>query len=216
MGAEWRRWAHGRASAAGRWAGGVGGLARFDRITGVWESYPHDPYTPGAYEGGTVTSLALTTQLAWVGTQESGVYTYDRVTGLWQAYTTRDGLGSNRVTSMVVVDGRPILAWYTEDQTGYSEWVGTARPWTREPLGPDTIAPEDIRIGYAAGSVWLATGAGLLERTTDRSWHDVAYPAALDGAHVETMLPDGDYVWIGTDQGLGRLDLSVLQPAGPE
>ena len=198
------------------WAGGIGGLARFDRVTGTWQSFVSEDARSGGYDGGDVTSLSLTRTLLWVGTKEHGVYSYDRATGFWQQYRRRDGLGSDRVTSVAVADGRPFVSWYTEGTTGYSRWVGGVRPWQMESLGPDEIAPEDIRLAYENGSLWVATGLSLLELPPNGEWRGIEYPIALEGARVQAILPDGDYLWVGTDRGVGRVHHTILQPVGTE
>ncbi|GIX06057.1 MAG: hypothetical protein KatS3mg115_0460 [Candidatus Poribacteria bacterium] len=192
------------------WAGGLKGLARFRREAQLWE--PIGPEV--GYTGEDVSCLLLTPEALYVGTRRNGLYRYDRQTGAWEAFTrssTEGRLGSNAIRSLTRSDSALFVGWYTQDAKGYSVLDLPSRQWFNAPVGHDEISPEHILLHYQNGRLWVALNENLLVRQPDGIWAQIHYPMALDGADVEAVLADGDFVWVGTSAGLGRVNTAVLQ-----
>lgn len=188
------------------WVGGSGGVARFNRVTGEWI-----PYRTGReFPGREVTCLAVTPFSVWVGTQNAGVFRFDRIAERWDVFTTQHGIGSNSIRSIAVSTSSIVVSWNRASENGYSEWDNGTRQWTTYPLGPDEIAPQDISVSVSGGTLWVATGELLLSRNVRGKWSNVEYPSAVRGSRVHVALADGEYVWIGTSEGLARADIRAL------
>ncbi|HET9223468.1 MAG TPA: triple tyrosine motif-containing protein, partial [Roseiflexaceae bacterium] len=93
------------------WIGTFGdGLNRFDRTTGTFTAYRHDPFNPGSLSQNVVTVLYVDQHgTLWVGTG-SGLNRFDRATGSFTRYTTEQGLIDNLIDGIVEVDGALWLA----------------------------------------------------------------------------------------------------------
>lgn len=198
------------------WAGGVDGLARYSRATNRWETFS----SAQGFEGVHATALALTPDYLWVGTKSKGVYRLDRALMVWETpYTPRNSeVGGNSITSLTVTDTGVVATWYTlvsqgfnKNSQGYCEWRDTDQSWSNYPFGQDDIAPEDIHAAYADGTLWIATGEGLLMEQPDGKWGDYDYPVEIRGSRIHAVTPDGDYVWIGSDAGLARVDTRMFE-----
>ncbi|MDA1190231.1 MAG: tetratricopeptide repeat protein [Candidatus Poribacteria bacterium] len=189
------------------WVGGLGGVSRFDRATGNWLRFTSE----SGFAGRNVTTIAMSPDSVWVGTRQSGLIRYDRAGNFWEAFTTTDGLSSNEIRSVVVTNRGVATSWYTENRKGIDEWDRNAGVWTPIPFGTDNVAPEDIYLSYHHGTLWVASGGTLLFRPPSLSWVGVSYPVAFEGSRVRCIVADDRWVWVGTNDGLGRLDVEMLQ-----
>lgn len=192
------------------WVGGTGGLSRLNRVTGEWTPFRSGKEFPGQE----VTAIALSPSHVWVGTQGNGVLRLTRATSQWESFGVQTGLGSNSIRSMVLTPTGIVAAWSTSDKNGLSEWSESTRQWANQPIGPDEIAPHDIRVTANSGTLWVAVGEALLYKDARGKWGSVDYPSALRSARIYTALADSSSVWVGTSAGLGRLDIRATGTLG--
>jgi TolA-binding protein len=198
------------------WVGGVDGLAKYTRATGTWETFTVEQ----GFEGVHATALVLTPESLWVGTKSKGVFRLDRQLMVWEAYSPRNSpVGGNSITSMTATDTGVVATWYTtvaqgfrSNGQGYSEWSDAEGVWTKYPTGRDDIAPEDMFGAYADGVLWIATGGLLMSRVANE-WSSYEYPIDIRGSRIHSVTPDGQYVWIGSDAGVARVDTAMFERA---
>ena len=197
------------------WVGGVDKLARYSRVDGRWTTFTEEE----GFEGVHANALVLTPDSLWIGSKHKGVIRLDRNLMIWETYTPRNsGLGGSSITSMVATDAGIVATWYTTvsqgfrtNAQGYSTWSDTELTWTAYPFGQDDIAPEDIHAAYADGTLWIATGEALLMQQPDGKWGTYEYPIEVRGSRIHSVTPDGQYVWIGTDAGLARVNTRMFE-----
>ena len=100
------------------WVGTDGaGLCEYDKSTGTWTRYRHDPANDNSLSDNVVVSIAEGSDaILWVGTQTGGLNRFDRATGNWTHFAHSpddpDSLNGNWVYSIL------------EDTDG-DLWVGT-------------------------------------------------------------------------------------------
>jgi signal transduction histidine kinase/ligand-binding sensor domain-containing protein len=96
------------------WIGTEDGLNLYERETGQWRWYQHDPADPHSLSHNWVLSLYQDRAgILWVGTQGGGLDRLDPATGTFSSYGERDGLANDIVFDLV------------EDEEG-SLWIATA------------------------------------------------------------------------------------------
>jgi TolA-binding protein len=188
------------------WVGGLGGVSRFNIMTNEWTPFrPNEEFTARD-----VTSLILTPDHVWVGTENGGIARHNRSDGSWETFTTLEGVGSNSIRGIARTRNGVVVAWSTDKENGYTEWDATTGRWQTTPIGPDEIAPRDIRVEYENGTLWVATGEALLFRDATGRWGTVDYPPTLKSARIYALYARADIVWVGTSEGLGRLDARTM------
>jgi ligand-binding sensor domain-containing protein/signal transduction histidine kinase len=93
------------------WIGTSEGLNIYDRETGQWSVFQHDPSDPHSLSHNQITSLHQDRSgTLWVGTL-GGLNRYDSETGTFSHYREQDGLANNRVFD-ILEDDRGTL-WIT-------------------------------------------------------------------------------------------------------
>ncbi len=100
------------------WIGTDGGVNIYDRQTGQWSVFQHDPSDPHSLSHNQVTSLHRNRSgTLWVGTL-GGLNRYDSETGTFAHYREQDGLANDRVFDIL------------EDDQG-TLWITTANGLSR-------------------------------------------------------------------------------------
>ena len=74
------------------------------------------------------------------------------------------------------------------------------------------VRPENIHIAVTEDEVWLATNDGVYKNTRDTGeWDLISYPEDRIGNPIINSIELGDSVaWIGTSNGLARINTSAL------
>ena len=111
--------------ASGRlWIATEDGLNLYERETGQWRWFLHDPSDPYSLSHNWATSLYQDPAgVLWVGTQGGGLNRMDPATGTFSTYRKRDGLANDTVVGLL------------EDEGG-ALWIATANGLSR--FDPDT------------------------------------------------------------------------------
>jgi signal transduction histidine kinase/ligand-binding sensor domain-containing protein len=106
------------------WIGTSQGLNIYDRETGQWSVFQHDPSDPSSLSHNQITSLHRDRSgTLWVGTVGGGLNRYSSETGTFSHYREQDGLANDRVSD-ILQDDRGTL------------WIATANGLSR--FDPDT------------------------------------------------------------------------------
>ena len=103
-----------------------GGLNRFDRKTGTFTRYMHDPNNPHSLINDKIRAIFEDSKgIFWVGTQGDGLHIMDRKTGSFTRLTY-DPNHPEKLSRPPVNKGDPMdhITFITEDMTG-AIWIGT-------------------------------------------------------------------------------------------
>jgi len=197
------------------WIGTKGaGLNQFDRETGQWLSYQHEPNNPKSLSHNAVWSIYQDNNgTLWIGTDGGGLNKFDyqskHFTHYWPNAKNLNPL-NNAITSIY------------EDHSGIL-WIGSINGLhqfdrqreTFEHYFPEADNPNSLshRAVWAifedsSGTLWVATDRGGLnqfDRQNNRFVHyqeDSSNPASLNSNFILSLYQDrAGIVWIGTGGG---------------
>ncbi|MFC2037735.1 triple tyrosine motif-containing protein [Chloroflexota bacterium] len=183
------------------WIGTFSGLDRWERKTGQWRNFEHDPEDPGSLAHGDVRSVYVDrANDLWVGT-EGGLDRYDRQ------------------QDRFIHVASPVVMWMDEGPSG-TFWLATKQGLFQ--LDRDAEDLTLVTEGYAwkimvyedqSGVVWVGSSGDGLDRYEPASgaWrhygNDPDDPHSLSNNFVETIHEDqAGVLWFGTRAGLNRFD----------
>jgi ligand-binding sensor domain-containing protein len=155
----------------------------------------------------------------WLGTKDSGLLRL-RPKQTW-SYSINDGLRSDLVHS-IAEDSHGNLWFATED--GLSQSAGLTGKSMPKPselehhfTEPGILVANRLRsvVAHPEGEVWAGLHGGGVHRWRDGQWTGFYLPGDHDDNKVNTVLPDGGLVWVGTVRRLHVLSagrtLSLVQ-----
>ena len=157
----------------------------------------------------------------WVGTERSGLARME--SGLWTVLTTRDGLPSNHVVSLLETEsgGRRSL-WVGTRGGGVAEVVDgrVTGAWNRSAGLPndDAMSLAEVRLPGERREVWAGTRAGVARRgvAAGETWSRLR-PSGAPAWPSETVVSIGQdrtgRVYLGTQRGVVRL--TPREPGAP-
>jgi ligand-binding sensor domain-containing protein/signal transduction histidine kinase len=197
----------------------LGGLDRYDPVTGEFSSYQNDPAVPSSLISNQVQVLLEDSQnQLWVGTAE-GLDRYSPSRKGFEHYSFHSLPTSERISD-------DITALF-EDSAG-NLWVGTAYAGLNRydkasgsfinhasvPGNATSLTSNDIRSIQEdpAGRLWVATSRGLnlFDPKTGRAvryLHGASQPGSLAGNLVRVIYMDHyGNLWVGTGDGLDRYE----------
>jgi diguanylate cyclase (GGDEF)-like protein len=151
----------------------------------------------------------------WVGTERSGLARMEL--GRWTVLTTRDGLPSDHVLSLLETEtgGRRSL-WVGTRGAGLAEVVAgrVSRTWNRSSGLPndDALALAEVRLPGGRRELWVGTRAGVARRDLDdpaAAWSRLEIAATPAGpAGTVQSIGQGSRllrIYLGTQRGVVRL-----------
>jgi signal transduction histidine kinase len=140
------------------------GLAKFERPSGTFEHYVHDPGDPFSLGFGTVNVIFQDqSKTIWVGTESGGLNRMDRESGVFTRYGSREGFPSDSIYGI------------QEDDTGWL-WISTGKGLVKFDPQREIIMPYDRRDGLQ-GEIFIA-GA------SDRAASGEMYFGGFNGFNV--------------------------------
>jgi ligand-binding sensor domain-containing protein len=177
-----------------------GGLDRWDRQTGRFTAYRHDPKRADSLASDAVLALYEDAEHdIWVGTWAAGLDRLDPRTGRFEHHRNRSGITDSIWT--ICGDGRGNLLLGTFDR-GAQEFLprtGEFRPLAARYSGLSASDQVLAAAVDARGNLWLAEPAGL--QYVDRTAGTTARHALALGAPQAILVDSRRSVWIGTDSG---------------
>jgi signal transduction histidine kinase/ligand-binding sensor domain-containing protein len=215
---------------ANLWIGTAKGLNLFDRTTETFTRYQHNPDALANLRGEEVLSICEDDAGAlWVGTMDGGLNRLDQETNSFAHYFhDPDDLGSlsDNAVWAVRMDSKGNL-WIGTDG-GLNRFDPTAGSFVRyrhDPSNPNSLSSDSVRalIEDHKGMLWIGTEEGGLNRLDLDAAEGlepgeaVFYhfqnipgdPLSLGDDRIRTILEDETgQLWLGTDNGLGLLDLN--------
>ncbi len=200
---------------------GKAALSRIDRSTGLARHFRHDPNDPHSIPTGSVLQVMTDRNgTLWVGgTGPVPLARFESATGSFRQFrydpSDSGGLPSRSVGAMHMDRGGAL-------------WIGSAdgKGLIRLDVTSNIFEtfPLDIKAAIWAisedrsGTLWLGTsGVGLVRfdpvtGQTQRFVHDVNDTTSIASDNIQAILQrssDQDVVWVGTDHGISRLDVST-------
>jgi ligand-binding sensor domain-containing protein len=196
------------------WVGTYGhGLLRFDRRTGQFKTYRHNPEDPHSLSDNFVSSLLVDHNgTLWAGTQD-GLDRFDAVTEGFMPYK----LGSHGKPAYLelVEDGEGIL-WLGTDSSGLQRFdpaSGQIAVYQHDMNRPGTLSDNRVSSVHfdGSGTMWLGTQDGLKKRDLKTDKFTVyTQRDGLPGNAVSCILEDdhGD-LWMSTNNGVAKFNPQI-------
>lgn len=202
------------------WIATFSGVARFNRTSGGWVFFNKKNDRLPADD---VTALAATPKAVWIGTSGHGIAKYNRGINYWEEFGPDDGLNLSQgstITSFGVWGDRPFATWYNDENNGYVEIDPQGSNSSVQPVDSvgDLVSLRDIYIavGEISGEntgemnrqppLWIAKNDVVYLKSAG-NWEWFEYPAIQLGDPIVNCIAIGDgVVWIGTSNGLAKLD----------
>ena len=192
------------------WFATQDGLNRFDGYT--FRTFRPKQDDRSALSNGFVTALAEDAQgHLWAGTDIGNLNLYDSASERFRRF--RPG------PEPPFKPGRPVIASILLDKAGRL-WVGTSNGLARldsasesfsyfknSPDDPNSLSGDSVSVLYesAQGILWVGTQGAGLNRFDPAGGRTARF---LPGASIWAVLEDESLLWVGTDDGLVRLDPS--------
>lgn len=200
------------------WMGTFSGVAQYSRSADGWRIFNREVDELPADD---IVALEVTPRTVWIGTSKSGVAFYDREFNYWRSYGDLEGLDSivgNSIVSFDTIGSQLFFTWYNQSKeiSGYTECdLDSLSSFSEEVVRGDLdslVRPENIHIAVTEDEVWLATNDGVYKNTRDTGeWDLISYPEDRIGNPIINSIELGDGVaWIGTSNGLARINTSAL------
>lgn len=201
------------------WVGTMKGLMRLDpggAVT-VYQAAPDNPQGL-SYDHISVVVEDQVGQI-WVGTRGGGLNRLDPVSGVFERFKNDpenpDSLSLDVVTAAYIDDGG--VLWVGVWGGGLNRFDPSTKRFTHyvnEPANPNSLGSNFIRAIYGdrSGSIWVSTwGSGLarFDRLSEQFIHYRSRPDdpnSLSIGMIWSILADGETLWVGTQNGLERMD----------
>jgi len=202
------------------WVGTFSGVGYFDG--NKWTRYSKSDGLPA----NDIVALAVMQNYVWVGTSRSGIGAYDKITDKWTKITRR-GLPENvkignSISSIVAGEDTVWFGWNSEFEAGYCLYDMLKDEWKSitvvdVTVGEDETMPvEELYLELGEDELWLCTRAGVYRAgiwdaiTPEGDWDAIAYSKKFGkDMKVECIELSASEAWVGTTEGLGRVDRST-------
>ncbi len=197
-----------------------GGVNRYDRRTGRFTVYRHDPRSAAGVASDVSMSIdGSTGGRFWLST-DAGLNRFDPSTGAWERFhhdPARPGSLSHNAVVQALEDRRGVL-WVATYGGGLNRLDPGRKDFTvyrHDPARPGSLSSDLVLSVYEdrRGTLWVGTDEGGLNRFDPGTGsftvfnHDPVAPGGLRGSVVLTLCEDrDDNFWVGTDQGLHLFD----------
>jgi ligand-binding sensor domain-containing protein/signal transduction histidine kinase len=193
------------------WVGTYGhGLLRFDRRTGHFKTYTHNPSNPSSLSDDFVSRLLLDHNgTLWAGTQE-GLSRFDPGT---ESFTSYKFTSVQPLPCLELVEDREGLLWVGTSSAGLLRFNPATRKVTsyqHDMNRPGTLSDNRVNSVHfdRMGELWVGTQNGLNKfdpKTTTFSVYTERN--GLPGNAVGCILEDDrGYLWMSTNNGVARFN----------
>ena len=206
------------------WLGLTSGISRFDKVTKTFENRPHGGgWSPESGSGSApvsgksgiyADSIAIDGDYVW---NAAFNLTKTSMNGKnLKTYGCGDGLIHSRVVDFAV-DGSNVWASTLWGLTKLEEESGKYEQFriTRGPDGKENPIIASVKDG---DSLWIGMREGIARFNTNKKKF-ITYYAVWDlfgGRYISTLAADAKYLWVGTTEGLWRMDKAVANSISDE
>ena len=197
------------------WVGTFGhGLNRFDRRTGRFKTYLHDPADPSSLSNNEVHRLFVDhTGTLWVATDD-GIDRFDPARGRFNIYKV-DWASRRSQTYVSVAEDKQGMLWLGTQYSGLHRLdpaTGQITVYKSKPNSPGTLSDNMVPSVHfdASGALWVATQNGLNKFNSNTATF-MAYDQrnGLRGNAIACILQDAKGAfWMSTNRGISRFDPS--------
>ncbi len=195
------------------WVGTYGhGLNRYDRRTGRFKTYRHNPADPSSLSNDAVYKLFIDhTGTLWVATDD-GLNRFDPATDRFRVYKV-DGQSRLSQSYISVAEDRQGALWLGTHYSGLHRFdpaTGQFTVYKFNPSVPGSLQDNLVPSVYLdhSGNIWVGTQIGL-EKFDPKTNTFTPYDERdrTPGKTVSCILEDGQGdLWMSTNQGLSRFD----------
>jgi PAS domain S-box-containing protein len=212
----------------------VGGLNVFDRDSGQFTQYLHDPLDRHSLSNNHVRSVYEDqTSTLWIGTDE-GLNVFDRSTNIFTSFhhdpLNPHSLSGDMITA--IYEDRTGTLWFGTEGAGINKYARVKEKFARyqhDPLDPNSLSGPVVGAITQDhdGVLWIGVpGEGLdsLNRTTGQASagstfanysNDPDDPNSLINNNVRALYVDHEgTLWVGTSRGLDQLDRTSEYASG--
>jgi len=195
----------------GLWVGTYGhGLLRFDRRTGQFKTYRHNPSDPNSLSDDFVSRLLVDHNGTLWAASWDGLNQFDPVTEHFTTYR----LNSPGVSLYLeMVEDRRGALWLGTDSSGLQRFnpaTGQITVYQHDMNRPETLSDNRVNSVHfdRSGTIWVGTQNGL-NRLDPKTGNFTAYTQreGLPGDAVGCVLEDEHgNLWMSTNNGVARFD----------
>ena len=203
------------------------GLRIWDRRTGEYVIIKHDSQDADSVGDDNITSILKDASgIMWVGTARGGISKCltGQVKFAHYKHNRNDprSISRNEVRSLWKSDSGKLWVGFDEGLDEIDERTGQVRRFGNDPSDSGSLSPGAVQALYQdrEGRVWVGMneyGLDCLDPRTGRFEHflsDPGNPSTLSHNRIHSIRPDRanpGVLWIGTHQGLNRLDTRTRQ-----
>ena len=142
----------------------------------------------------------------WIGTQGDGLFRWHE--GRLQRWSQREGLSDSAIEALCP-DGREGL-WVATRNGGLNHWQAGEvsrihTPWGFTGNFASVLARDRL------GRLWIGTSGDGLFCYSNGVYSSFTTREGLPHDHVHALLPEEDFVWVGTAGGLARVQGNVVK-----
>jgi ligand-binding sensor domain-containing protein/signal transduction histidine kinase len=204
----------------GLWVGTtIGGLNRYDRVTGLFTHLSTDPTNPDSLSGNCIRSLAIDQRgMLWVGS-DGGLDILDPQLNVFLAHYQNQSEDPsnffNRGINDIYRDHAGVM-WIASDEglAYFNQNTASFEYYSHDPVDPASLLNARVWQIFEDhnNDLWLGTELGLerLNRQTDGFTHFIPNPLEignLSDPNVRAIAEDSaGNLWVGTTDGLNFLD----------
>ena len=203
------------------WVATFSGVARYSRSNDEWIVYNRET---DKLPSDKIVSLAVTPETVWAGAENAGVAIFDRVYDSWRSSNLSDMVPEvvgNSIASFDVGGESVYFTWHSqkEKKNGYGYvdrkgLEGKGMMVTHDEVVPVKniyIAVDQADATMTSPPLWIATN-DVVYFKSQSGWDVIGYPLDQigDGATVNCIELSNETAWIGTSNGLAKIDINAV------
>lgn len=205
------------------WIGSQSGLIKWDRKSQKFLLYDKDFRGNNLFSGNIVASIYEDDQsVLWVGTWGTGLHLFDRKTGRVTKYTEKSppplNISNDYVhviypmrNGNILIGTRSGVQIFNKGSRRFEDYFSRFGIETKQHFAQNRIY--DIKEDNL-GNLWVATRLGLYKfdgKSIEGFFHNPTDSLSLSSSEIHCIELDNNYLWVGTFNGLNRLDIQTKE-----
>ncbi len=199
------------------------GLSRYNKTTGTWKHYKHNPNDSNSLSNNAVMAIAESRDgKIWVGTERGGLDRFDPMKDTWTHYKhdpkNPKSLSNNWINS--ILEDRDRVMWIGTKKGGLNRFdakTGNFTRYTYDPNNPKSIGDNDVWSMYedSSGGIWVThmasqiSGLDLFNKengTFTRYSYNVNDPNSISSNSIPRVYQDQKTKTLWVLHHNGRID----------